>query len=194
MIKNIILDVGGILFDDSLENTNRIFNKNSGVIYRKAYSGNFKKCLLGEMNVEEHLNELRNDKDYNDIQYLFDNLNISLPLIKDNFEYIKTLYEDGYNLYLLTNMDKNTYSYISNVINLEKYFAGGIYSFKERCKKPDLQIYELIFKRYNLNKSETLFFDDKEKNVLVAKEFGIKAFVFKDLNDIKKQLEVKNEG
>lgn len=194
MIKNIILDVGGILFDDSLENINRIFNKNSSVIYRKAYSGNFKKCLLGEMNVEKHLNELRNDKDYNDIKYLFDNLNISLPLMKDNFEYIKTLYEDGYNLYLLTNMDKNTYSYISNVINLEKYFAGGIYSFKERCKKPDFQIYELIFKRYNLNKSETLFFDDKEKNVLVAKEFGIKAFVFKDLNDIKKQLEVKNEG
>ncbi len=188
MIKNIILDVGGILFDDSLENTNRIFNKDSSIIYRKAYGGNFKKCLLGEMSIEEHLSELRNDKDYDNIKYLFDNLKRSLPLMKDNFEYIKTLYKDGYNLYLLTNMDKNTYNYISNIINLDRYFVGGIYSFKERCKKPDFQIYELIFKKYNLNKSETLFFDDKEKNVLVANELGIRAIVFKNLNDIKKQL------
>lgn len=48
MIKNIIFDIGGIIFDDSIENINKILDKDSTSIYKKAYGGNFKKCLLGK--------------------------------------------------------------------------------------------------------------------------------------------------
>ena len=49
MVKNIILDVGGILFDDSKWNIEKILNKNCDNIYKIAYGQGFKKCLLGEM-------------------------------------------------------------------------------------------------------------------------------------------------
>ena len=46
MIKNIILDVGGILFDDSKDNIEKILGKDCDYIYKTAYGKEFKKCLL----------------------------------------------------------------------------------------------------------------------------------------------------
>ena len=37
MIKNIIFDVGGILFDDSKSNIEKVLNKNCDLIYKNGY-------------------------------------------------------------------------------------------------------------------------------------------------------------
>ena len=50
--------------------------------------------------------------------------------------------------------------------------------------KPNHDIYNLVIDRYGLKKEETVFFDDREKNVISANEVGIKAYVFKDISDI----------
>ena len=42
--------------------------------------------------------------------------------------------------------------------------------------------------KYNLIKEETIFFDDKEKNVIAANKVGIKSFVFTSIEDIKNNL------
>ena len=84
----------------------------------------------------------------------------SYPLIKTNFEYIKSL----------------------------KVFDGGIYSYQEHLIKPDYKIYNLLIDKFDLNKSETIFFDDKEKNVIAANKVGIKSFIFTNIEDIKNNL------
>ena len=61
-IKNIVLDIGRIIFDDSKKNLSK-----------------------------------------------------SYPLITTNFEYIKTLKKQGYKLYLLTNITKESYNYINDL-------------------------------------------------------------------------------
>jgi len=66
--------------------------------------------------------------------------------------------------------------------------VGGIYSYKEHLIKPSHKIYDLLINRFNLNKEETLFFDDKEKNIIAANETGIKSFVFTSIRDIKENL------
>lgn len=55
MIKNIILDAGGILFDDSKRNIEHVLSKNCDLIYKKAYGTGFKECLLGYKTVQEHI-------------------------------------------------------------------------------------------------------------------------------------------
>lgn len=37
-IKNIVLDVGGIIFDDSKKNIEKLLGKNCDIIYKLAYS------------------------------------------------------------------------------------------------------------------------------------------------------------
>ena len=191
MIKNIVLDVGGIFFDDSKRNIQKLLNKNCDNIYKIAYGSGFKKCLLGEISVQEHINSLKDEKDFNDISYILkkENLIKSYPLIKNNFEYIKDLRKRGYKLFLLTNITEDSYNYINELININEKFDGGIYSYQEHLIKPDYDIYNLLINRFNLNKDETIFFDDKEKNVKAANEVGIKSYVFTSINDIESKLE-----
>lgn len=191
MIKNIVLDVGGVIFDDSKKNIQKLLNKNCDNIYKIAYGGGFKKCLLGEISVQEHINSLKNEKDFNDISYILkkENLIKSYPLIKNNFEYIKGLRKRGYKLFLLTNITEDSYNYINELINIDETFDGGIYSYQEHLIKPDYDIYNLLINRFNLNKDETIFFDDKAKNVKAANEVGIKSYVFTSINNIESNLE-----
>lgn len=186
MIKNIILDVGGIIFDDSQNNIEKILDKKCDYIYKIAYGKGFKKCLLGEMNVQEYIDSLMNEKDFKDIECILkkDNLKESYPLIKCNFKYIKKLKKDGYKLFLLTNITEDSYNYINSIIHINDIFDGGIYSYQEHLIKPNYDIYNLIINKFNLNKEETLFFDDKEKNVIAAKEIGLKAVLFTSIMDI----------
>lgn len=191
MIKNIVLDVGGVIFDDSKQNIQKLLNKNCDNIYKIAYGSGFKKCLLGEISVQEHINSLKDEKDFSDISYILkkENLIKSYPLIKNNFEYIKDLRKRGYKLFLLTNITEDSYNYINELININEKFDGGIYSYQEHLIKPDYDIYNLLINRFNLNKDETIFFDDKEKNVKAANEVGIKSYVFTSINDIESNLE-----
>ena len=117
-----------------------------------------------------------------------DNLKKSYPLIENNFEFIKKLKKDGYKLFLLTNITEDSYNYINSIININDMFDGGIYSYQEHLIKPSYEIYNLVLNRFSLNKEETLFFDDKEKNVIVANELGIKSFIFTSIIDIKNNL------
>lgn len=190
MIRNIVLDIGGVFFDDSKHNLEMLLNKNCDNIYKLAYGRDFKKCLLGEITVQEHVNSLKGEKEFSNINYILkkDNLVYSYPLIKNNFEYIKSLKEKGYRLYLLTNITEDSYNYINNLIDINKIFDGGIYSYQEHLIKPDYDIYNLLINKFNLDKTETIFFDDKEKNVIAANNVGINSFVFTSIEDIKNNL------
>ena len=186
MIKNIILDVGGVFFDDSKSNIEKLLNKNCDNIYKLAYGKNFKKALLGEISVQEHIESLKSEEEYLDIEYILKTR--SYPLIKDNFKYIKNLKERGYQLYLLTNITEDSYHYINHLINIHQIFDGGIFSYQEHLIKPDDAIYQLLLERYHLKKEETIFFDDKKKNVDKANQLGIKSFVFTSIQDIENHL------
>ena len=190
MIKNIILDVGGVFFDDSKHNIERLLKKNCDNIYKKAYGNGFKKRLLGEISVQEHINSLKKEEEFKYINYILkkDNLIESYPLMKDNFEYIKRLKERGFKLYLLTNITEDSYNYINDLININKIFNEGIYSYQEHQIKPNYDIYNLLINKFKLKKEETVFFDDKEKNVIAANNIGIKSFVFTSIDDIEKNI------
>ena len=189
-IKNIVLDIGGVIFDDSKKNIEKLLGKNCDVIYKLAYGKSFKECLLGNKKVNEHIESLSNYKEFEDLKYILSkkNLSKSYPLIITNFEYIKTLKKQGYKLYLLTNITEDSYNYINDLININSIFDGGIYSYQEHIIKPDKRIYNLLIDKYSLKKSETIFFDDKEKNVISAINQGISSYVFKSIEDIKNNI------
>ena len=190
MTKNIIFDIGGIIFDDSLKNISNILNEDASLLYNKVYGKSFKQCLLGNLTVTDYIETFKNDKDYNKIKFLLskENMPISYPLIRNNYNYISKLKERGYNLYLLSNITSDTYQYINKIINIDEIFNGSIFSFKENIIKPDLKIFDLIIKRFSLNKSETIFFDDKQKNIDAALKLGIKGILFKKIDDIENNL------
>lgn len=187
--KNLIFDVGGVIFDDSKDNMKKVVGEGYDQIYKKAYGKGFKECLLGNKKVSELIEDLKDDELYEKLKYVlsYENLNVSYPIIKENFLYIKTL-KDNYDMYLLTNITEDSYNYINSVIDIDSIFKGGIYSYQDGISKPDPEIYNLLLNRYNLKKEECIFFDDKEKNVDAANKLGIKSVVFKSLDDLKNNI------
>ena len=194
MIKNIVLDIGGILFDDSKSNVEKLLHKNCDTIYKKTYGGNFKECLIGNMSVKEHLELLKDDEDYLDIKYLLQNLSLATPLMKENYEYIKSLKEKGYHLYLLSNITEDSFQYINEVLDLSHFVDGGVYSYQEHVKKPEHTIYQTVLKRFHLDPKETIFFDDKLKNVVAANESGLPSIEFKSIETLKNFIEKEEKG
>lgn len=68
-------------------------------------------------------------------------------------------------------------------------FDFNIYSFKERCNKPDMKIYKILLKKLKLPASEIIFIDDTKECLTPAKKLGMKTILYKGLGQLKKELE-----
>ena len=190
MIKNLIFDVGGIILDDSLENISKVYGKDMSNIYKKVYGSGFQDCILGKISMLDYLKRFQGDKDYQYISEILDPDKQGLfnPLLKDNYEYICSLKDKGYHLYILSNLTKETYDYLNSKIDIDKYFDGAIFSWEVGLRKQEKDIFIYIINKYNLDLNETVFFDDKVRNVNNALAVGLNAIVFKSMDDVKKEL------
>lgn len=194
MIKNIILDVGGVLFDDGKQKFTRILNMDIEEVNRItniAFGERFKQCMLGNTSIIEYIKEFESNTDYELLKYILDPkyYDVTFPIIKETVDYIYRLKDKGYKLYLLTNITDGSYAYINKILNIDKLFDGGVYSFQEHMIKPNYDFYNLLIKRYNLNKDECIFFDDVEKNIKAGLEVGINSIKYNSIEDIQNNLE-----
>ena len=90
----------------------------------------------------------------------------------DTVELIKQLYEEGYRLYVLSNMPLEFYNYIKS-FEVFRYFDGAAISSMEKISKPDPRFFMLLLDRYGLLPEETLFVDDKIMNITAAGQLGL---------------------
>ena len=91
---------------------------------------------------------------------------------------IRWFREKGYRIYFLSNYSEGLYEKTKDRLHFIESFHGGVFSWKEKCLKPDARIYRILLKRYDLNPASCLFFDDREDNVVAACREGIHGVVF----------------
>ena len=89
MIKNIILDIGGVIFDDGNKNLQKVLNisvEETKKLSKIAFEGNFKNCLLGRTNINSHIETLKQEYPElsNKLEYILspENYNKTLELCK----------------------------------------------------------------------------------------------------------------
>ena len=103
-----------------------------------------------------------------------------------------------YNLYILSDIFIDFIPYFLKKHDLERYFSGMVESCEAGCKKPSNEIYQILLSRYNLDPKETIFFDDRERNIVWANKNGIHAVLYDDFevdieSEIQKYIETKEE-
>ncbi len=110
------------------------------------------------------------------------------------YEYTKIwtarLKQKGKKLYFLSNYSQEMFRQTKEKLDFLGFFDGGIFSWEEKCLKPDEKIYRRLLERYHLTPQKCVFFDDRAENVKSAEQAGIKAFVFH--TDIPLQLSRKS--
>ena len=198
MIKNVVFDMGGVVFDDSVENLKQIFPHKTELeikeLLSKSFGRIFDKCDIGEKKVKTLIEELKRGKNNEDAIFLLnpDYYYITFPLKVDVLEYIIDLKNKGYRLYVLSNVSDASDEYINSMIDINSIFDGALFSDREHMHKPDPRFFNKLFEKYELDKSETIFFDDRQINVDTANNLGIKSYLFRSLEDVDSVLEEEN--
>lgn len=100
-------------------------------------------------------------------------------------ELVKALKEQGYGIYLCSNASIRLLKCYKEVIPGIEYFDGVLFSAAEKCIKPQKEIYECLFKRFDLKPEECYFIDDLQLNIDGAKACGMDGYCFAD-GDVEK--------
>lgn len=181
MIKNVVFDIGNV-----------IFNFNYKVFLNK-YISDKEKCDFIEKNIINSPEWL--GYSLLDTGYITKEAAISIvqdrtnhtddDLIKDFWndyikygyvdrrmiELIKLLKEKEYNVYLLSNINEYTAEGIKDS-GLFEIVDGYVLSYLEHQIKPYDSIYKTLINRYNIVPSETIFIDDNENNIKTGNKLG----------------------
>ena len=86
--------------------------------------------------------------------------------------------QDNHRLLALTNWSHETFPRALELFDFLGWFEGIVVSGAEGLKKPDARIYQVLFDRYKIDPSKSVFIDDSFPNVEAARNLGMHAIHF----------------
>ena len=103
-------------------------------------------------------------------------------------ELIQEVKNNGYGIYLLSNASRDLYKYFHRLPAAD-CFDGLLVSADWLMAKPQHEIYEKLYARFDLIPDECLFVDDRIDNVEVAQLTGMHAIVFRgDVSRLRREM------
>ena len=188
-IKNIILDLGGVILDLDFESSINEFKKLgiTGIVdlYQipEEYPF-FKQFEKGMISPDQLRGEIRNATGNNlsdeEIDYAW-NI-ISVGFSKESIDTVLKLNQQ-FRLFLLSNTNAIHEIYYNNQLheehgikNLTEIFEKVYYSHDLQMRKPDAEIFEFVLQDSQLIPEETLFVDDTLIHLKTASSMGIRTY------------------
>ena len=184
MIKAIILDCFGVVYEDNFSDVYAYFGgdikKDEKLIHDTFHASNSGKIPSSSAVLAEHLEV--SVEEYQRVNDADRGVNEEL------LEYIKTL-RDQYKTALLTNIGSNGVErYIPRQV-LDEHFDVVVESAKIGFAKPEARAYEITAERIGVRLDECIFIDDREEYIEGATHVGMKALLYEDFASFKKELE-----
>ena len=107
---------------------------------------------------------------------------------QENVNLALKLKQKGYPIYLLSNFPGDQFEKYRLQNSFLNEFDDRIISGDVGLAKPDIKIYQLAIKKFNLNPEESLFIDDKIENTKGAEQAGIKTIQLQKPEDLDKEI------
>jgi 2-haloacid dehalogenase len=108
--------------------------------------------------------------------------------IEPTVEILGDLRQAGVRLFALSNWSAETFPIARPRYPFLEWFDGILISGEVRLVKPDVRIFRHLLERYGLDPASTVFVDDSDANVLVARELGMTAIRFEDAEALRSEL------
>lgn len=196
MIKNIVFDVGKVLVDFNWQNvftelgfTEEKYHKVAQATVLSSLWNEFDRGAMAEEDILRGF--LDNEPECHDeIQRFWESTGKTIKQYDYSRDWIKSLKEKGYQIYILSNYPERVYHLTRNELDFVDLADGGIFSYQIKHIKPEPEIYQALFEKYNLEPEECLFLDDNEKNVIAARELGMQAIQFKDKMQAEQEMKI----
>lgn len=187
-IRNIILDLGGVVLDINYNLTRNAFIKLGFADFETIYSQMKQELIFdlfetGNISAHDFRDVIRNyaEKTFEDheIDAAWNAMIIRLP--EERVAFLEKL-KNSFRLFLLSNTNEiHEKEFVRNITSafgkniLPEIFEKTYYSHHSGIRKPQPEIFKLILKENSLVADETLFIDDSPQHVEGARKAGLKA-------------------
>ncbi len=178
-MKNIIFDLGGVVFARKRSECTEDFAQFFAFVRWPKMPLFWEEYDRGTWTIDrvrEHLCEENGCSREKCEEYLRMAIDMQRP-IEPTEKLLGELKAAGYRLYVLSNMSKEFIEFLRR-FPLYDLFDGEVVSCEEHVVKPEMRIYEILLERYGLNPHDSLFIDDREKNIVAAESLEINGFLF----------------
>ena len=179
LMKNIVFDLGGVLFARDAEKCTPEFIDFFAFIRREPMPRFWEEYDRGTStlaDVTETLCATHGCPRAKCAEYLQRSIEMQEP-VRPTEALVRDLKAAGYRLYVLSNMSREFIAFLRR-FPVYGLFDGEVVSCEEGSVKPERRIYEILLDRYGLDPSETLFIDDRPANIAAAARLGIRGKLF----------------
>lgn len=185
MIRNILFDMGGVVYHSSQVEARRRFRaagiRPEDFMRPEGYTGMFRDLEAGDITGEEFCREMaraagRDNVSWQEAQHCWMGFLIEVP--RRNLDALLRLREQ-YHVCLLTNINPFIMQYTrSNEFSgdghpIGHYFDSVFCSYELHAFKPHRDFFEKVLAADGMKPEECIFIDDREENVRGAEALGI---------------------
>lgn len=193
-IDSIIFDLGGVLVDfHPLKGIQELgfSEKAQKAFEEQIFSGLWEECDRIPYEEEEirNLFKQRVPGYEAEVDLLWDNLPVITGVKDDTMNWLENLKERGYHLYVLSNFGKRAFEINSKTYDFLKLMDGKVVSYEIQKCKPEPEIYRELETRFGIEPARAVFIDDRENNVIGARQLGYHGIVFESYQQAKEELE-----
>lgn len=197
MIKNIIFDLGGVIYDIRYQNVPEAFAKIGFTDFEQHYtqaaqSGPIDLFEEGRISVPEFRNYIRTLTDIKMTDEQIDNawnaIIIDVPTYR--VEMLRKL-KSQYHLFLFSNTNQLNYDKFTVQLRekfgcdiFEELFIHAYFSHEMHLRKPNKEAFQFLLDEQKLRPEETLFIDDTIRHIESAKQLGIHTYLLPKGEDI----------
>ncbi len=191
-LKNIIFDLGNVLFTIDFALTKKAFHAIGFTNFDEMFSQHtanelFEKLEIGEITNQEFYKNLQNLQPKASVLELQQAWNaLLLHWREESVHFLKTL-SKKYALYILSNTNDIHLTAVNNKMieqlnmpSLDHLVTKAYYSHKINLRKPYENVFTYLAKDAAINPSETLFIDDTIGNIEAAAALGFKTHLLLD--------------
>lgn len=194
MIKTVIFDIGNVLVDFSWEPFFKSFGFSDEVLTRLAKAtvddpdwAEMDRGVLTDAEIASRF--IENDPSLEkEIQMIMKDFKGIVRLREYAHPWIQELKQKGYQVLVLSNFSEKAERECQEDLVFLKDVDGGILSYNEKIIKPMPAIYWTLLERYGLLAEECVFIDDTPRNVQAAVNMGIHGIIFKDREQVLREL------
>lgn len=187
-IRNIVLDMGNVLFDYNPKAMTDYFLPNGSKEDKELFLQEFFNKeewndrdlgILTDEEVYESVAKRLPARLHEPLRQCLQHWEKCMVPFEEAREFVRYIREKGYGLYVLSNASTTFYAYFPKFSPLY-WFDGIVISSDIHLLKPDPAIYKYLLTKYGLKPEQCLFIDDRADNVEGARAVGMEAAVFKE--------------
>jgi HAD superfamily hydrolase (TIGR01509 family) len=192
MKKNVIFDLGGVLFNWNPKEIVHILKKEEELfpdnIHEAMTYQAWKNFDAGILTLEQTIEDLSQFHARSHIEKFIKLSLEKLEPIKEGVSLLEEVQRLGHSTYILSNISKDFIDRLLKKHAFLKTFDGYLYSYEIQVVKPDPRIYQYLLDRYQLDPKDCLFIDDSPLNVSSANDIGIKSILCDNHKNISEKL------